>query len=392
MSSVTHPSNNQSERRANAGPLCARCGCTEPWGESSWCPKCGYYPVVETAEEDRMGWRAEVAAEASAEEEVEPNLLNCIPGWMWIMVAGSSSIFIASVMARKFFETTSDHQSYWAWTELLVGAGAAFIAHVWAAIVAKKIDDRLNVSDVIVNWMAVWQPTITKLPASVPRLWMFVWGHTAVICSLFIIGGHDTSMFFRQGPVEDTEVLPDVVGAVAAAAKSQSTEEESIEDALHKIGDPEEMLAAEAAKMEDEARKQEAPALPQIFCAVFGLRVDRRGTPTHFLLCGQTRGELQYVGTVSAKSLSRETLRSVTARLAKTNQRRPVVRTIHSGIWVAPKVTMRIEYASLAADGTLLAPRIVSVEPEEWETKQSDIDALEKATQIPDPSALLNLF
>ena len=332
---------------------------------SSWCPACGYYPVVETAEDDRMAWRQEsVAVDSLAEDQAEPNFLNCIPLWLWAAVGGVVTIFGVSVAAGKHFQDVDQNQSFWAWTELITGFAVAVIAHGYAAWIAKKSDDRLNFSDVLLNWMAVWQPTITRLPNGAPRIWAFVWGLTAMACSLFIVGGHDTSMFFKDQYEEPKSMLPDVVNAVAGAAKAKSKKAESLEDALKGIGDPEKMLPDGVT--DGEGIEEQKPADPELICAVFGVKVDRRGKPTHFLLCGRSREQMQYVATIKADSLDRTTLKSVIQRLARTNQSRPAVPTSYTAIWVQPKVAFRVGYASIASDGTLARPKVTVVEQADW--------------------------
>lgn len=360
---------------------CSRCGSTEPWGMSSWCPTCGYYPVVESADEDRMAWRSEVAAGEQFEDSQEAtNLLNCIPPWLWVAVAGVMVIFGSSIAAAKKFSVVDDNQSFWAWTELLTGFGIAVAAHGWAAFIAKKSDDRLTFSDVLLNWMAVWQPTITRLPSSAPRIWMFAWGITAMLCSLFVIGGHDTSMFFKQEYEEPESVLPDVVNAVAGAAKKKARKAGSLEEALRGVGNPEEMLPDGVPDGEglDEALK---PAGPELICAIFGVKVDRRGQPTHFLLCGRSKEQMQYVATVKADTLDRPTLKSVIQRLARTNQSRPAVPTAFSAIWVQPKIAMRVEYASIAGDGTLARPKVKVVEQSDWDPNKTQSAAAASSGQ-----------
>ncbi len=322
---------------------------------ASWCPKCGYYPSLESEDIDRMPWRN--AATAPDEEAGSDSLLHALPVWLWVMLGGTLAIFGASVWLSGYFERDNTHQSVYAWAQLIAGAVSALGAHTLAALHARKSDRRLGFTDALVSWVAVWQPTVSVLPKGSRRVCSLVWGVTAVLTAILIIGGQDTSFFFPKIEHKKAE-LPNPASAAAAAAKKNAKEADSLEESLQNVGNPEDF--------EDDGTGTDGlkPGQQEIKAMIFGVQTDRRGAPLRFLLCGTSKTRVQYLATISAETISREELKVLVQRLHRTNRSTPAVTTIHSAVWVEPRVVCRIGYSALAGDGSLVNARFAGLAAE----------------------------
>ena len=60
----------QTTTDSTAAETCPRCHTTQPWGQASWCPCCGYYPAVDGAAAGGASW-ADALPEAPQEQEAD---------------------------------------------------------------------------------------------------------------------------------------------------------------------------------------------------------------------------------------------------------------------------------------------------------------------------------
>ena len=81
------------------GETCPRCHTTSSWGENSWCPDCGYYPIVDAGAAKGESW-SDRLPEVPKEAEDTRTALESIPMWFWGMIAGIVGITLFSVAIR----------------------------------------------------------------------------------------------------------------------------------------------------------------------------------------------------------------------------------------------------------------------------------------------------
>ena len=135
-----------------AGEDCPQCGSDTPWGRSSWCPDCGYFP------------KAGFAGTGVVEEDngPPPTLLSVIPAWVLPTLVGVIAIFISSVVTRFVFHDPLQ-RSLVAITQLLVFTAMAFAVHSRASFLAMKTGK---------SWMAfvnpgeTWASVLTRMPST----------------------------------------------------------------------------------------------------------------------------------------------------------------------------------------------------------------------------------
>ncbi|MEO2019199.1 MAG: hypothetical protein ABGZ53_33100 [Fuerstiella sp.] len=71
---------NPETTEAEATATCIRCQTSEAWGESSWCPVCGYYPAVDGTDVDGKSWADDLPEVPEEEVEDEGSTLQLLPG------------------------------------------------------------------------------------------------------------------------------------------------------------------------------------------------------------------------------------------------------------------------------------------------------------------------
>jgi len=357
---------------------CPQCGSRKSWGQSSWCPDCGHYPTLDGSDGSK-GNSVQIAAEFRDDGEVEPvTLLNAIPVWMWIALGGVGAIFTLSVCLRVYFDKYGGSPSTFSWTALCGGLTAMITAHVLALRYAKTNDARITLSDGLVAWIAVWQPTVATLPGSCRRLWSLIWGGTVCFCAIAITGGMNLDWLLVPGePFYEKKDTGAAIGAIADAAKSQKPDAESMEEALHN-------LAGEAGKDEEQSdasatNAQEPENL--VTATIFGFQANRKGVPIRFLFSGTTRTRRQHIATIATEDLTEDQLKIIVMRLHNTLVRTPATPTYLNGTWVKPLVDCRLEYDSIAANGNLVNPRLYEVFKQNSDANDSGQDGEDDSSE-----------
>lgn len=374
----------------SAQETCPRCHTTEPWGQSSWCPRCNYYPVVDAGADAGQSW-SEDLPETPQEEVDNRTALESIPAWFWGMLAGVIVIAVSSVAIRMSFAEDEETRGMIALTQLVVGLVSMLTAHGIASKLAFATDRRTNFNDVLLSWFNIWQPTIGRLPASFKQVWAAVWGAIAVITATTIIGGIDYSAPFRTHKKPDVKPL-NVIGKVAGAARagaakgkdasmdealgdlaSEVAEAEaamggiedgpakSMEDALAEVGDMDEKLKDMKADLDADGIKslqdaQNRTAERDLECFVYGVVIDSRKAPVGLLFAANTRGEDQHVAELKAEDMPKKKFREIALKLYRAVTREPVVPSNRRAIWVKPVVTCRLKFVDFNEDGELDGP------------------------------------
>ena len=135
-----------------AGEDCPKCGSDTPWGRSSWCPECGYFP--------KAGFEGTGIVEE--DDGPPPTLLSVIPAWVIPTLVGVVAIMIGSVSTRFVYHDALQ-RSLVAITQLLVFTALAMAAHGRASFLTMKTGK---------SWMAVfnpgetWASMLARMPAT----------------------------------------------------------------------------------------------------------------------------------------------------------------------------------------------------------------------------------
>ena len=156
-----------------AGEDCPKCGSDTPWGRSSWCPDCGYFP--------KAGFEGTGIVEE--DDGPPPTLLSVFPAWVLPTLTAAIGIFISSVITRFVFHDALQ-RSLVAMTQLLVFTATAFAVHSRASYIAMQTGK---------GWMAfvnpgeTWAMMLGRMPAT-RRLILLLGCSLSGMGSSFLIG------------------------------------------------------------------------------------------------------------------------------------------------------------------------------------------------------------
>ena len=367
---------------------CVRCHTSQEWGESSWCPACGYYPIVDGTAVDGKSWADDLPDAPEEEVEDDGSTLQSLPAWFWGLLGGVVGITMFSVAIRMLFHDKEDVRGIIALTQLVIGFISVLTAHGLAAKFAMKNDRRVNLNDVLLSWFNVWQPNIQALPATYARIWGLVWGGIAVMTAMTIIGGIDYSAPFRVDDPKKTKTpkASAAVGAITRAAKEAGEddvpldealndlqEEESEEekgrgaggsgrmgDALSELDGVEDQLEelADEALLENGATEQ---ATIELECFIYGVVTDTRNMPASFLFAADVRGRVQHVAEIRVERLPPAKFRQIAVRLQSAVQKQPEVPSQRKAVWVKPIVACRLKFNGFTNAGDLRRPEFDAI-------------------------------
>jgi hypothetical protein len=345
---------------SGSGTTCPRCRATEKWGMSSWCPKCGYYPAVDGKRDNGSSWADELTAPQTEEDtsSEDEGLLSAVPPWMWQMMLGVCGIVGMSLFVKATFDGMEQSPGAWAWAQLIAGMVSLVTAHGLASKFAMSKDRRLNFGDVILAWPSIWQPTVSILPVGNLRICSAIWGATAAVSSMLLIGGHDVGQFFRDkeevAEDEKSNLFGKVVGTATAVAKESGKKASSLEEALKNIGE------GEVVAMVDELANK-LPTDKEMTCRVYGYLKGENGQPIAFFLCTQDSHGFNHVAKVSTEKMTEESINFIALKVVGQERSTPICETDDEAIWVNPIVEGNALYAEKSDAGEYQNVRLVSV-------------------------------
>lgn len=344
-------------QEAAAAETCPRCHTNAEWGENSWCPDCGYYPIVDGKNVEGPSW-ADKLPEALVEDVDNRSALESIPVWFWLMTAGIIGIALGSVGVRIWLADKEVLRGRVALGQLGVGMLSISIAHVIAAKFAMAGDRRISIPDIFLSWFNIWQPTIGKLPDTCRRLLAVVWGMVACVTAVTIIGGIDYGYPFRGHEGADLKPM-NVVNAVASAARAEAAKngqdgkslEEAVQgdelamaaagepmsmaDAIHQMGDMDQKLLNEmdglenlpaddllSAEASDDQLAERLNALPvdengirTVVGNVYGVVTNSRNVPVALLFAIQSKGKWVHLTKVDQRGIPGRTFQRIIQKL-----------------------------------------------------------------------------
>ena len=396
MSTVDIPSSNPA---TDSGPVpgetCPRCHTTQDWGQSSWCPNCSYYPVVDGSGGGGSSWADNLPDMPQEEVADDRSPLEAIPGWFWGMIGGIVGITAFSVTIRLLFPDDDSPRGIIAIAQLTIGLISMAVAHGIASREALKSDRRLNLNDVALSWFNVWQPTIAQLPTTCRRLLAMAWGAFAVLTAVTIIGGIDYSAPFRTHKAPEVKPMK-LIGTVAAAAKAQAGKQppadmaealgdlqsevagmqeaanaqadnlgpQTMEEALSELGNMDEQLTGlgnmDLENMDTEAAMEEMKSIT-MNCFIYGVETDSKNVPKAFLFAANTLGTDQHVARILTSDLDKEDFRTIAVQLYTAIQKAPEIETTREAVWVKPIVTCRLSCFGFDENGELKDPKFQAI-------------------------------
>lgn len=346
------------------GEPCPNCGSREPWGRSSWCPACGYYPALggtslRTAEQVE----ADSAVQGEAWETIHKgpeNLAEAIPQWAWLAVGGTVAILALNIAARFMLPLKPSHRTLCTLLEFTGGFIAAAISHFSAYLFAACKSDKLGPFDFFMKPIEMWKPTFAKMPEGTRRVCGMAWGTTLMFCGLVIMAGFAFDDLFEDWGFIQPE--PEVIFSVTK--KRRSSSEEALESIVSKV------VEVEAA---------EAPELMETRCVILGYTLTDKKELNSLVLGSAPKGRLAYVGLLSQADIPEENRQDIVLSLQELDRLREChVKQgvpIKQAIWVEPKLMCKIEHTSWTTQYRLQQPKflkLVSPEEEEKEKRKKE--------------------
>lgn len=269
-----------------------------------------------------------------------------------MLAAGVFLIFFVSVAVRVATPDDSFGRCAWSSMQLLVGGLTFAGVHCYVFIRASMKNDSYSYWDVIVRPLEVWRPTLRQLPETTRRVWAGMWGLTAALCAVLIIGGIDYGAVtrdwgFRARPKQN--LMKQIKDQMMAAADDAETSADNLGDAVKDFaGDDDAKKKANKKDSDLEMLSAE--------CVVIGYNTNNKtGKISELLLASLVNGKLAYVGAVS-KGISPALEEQLAARLPELGQEKPLVKCNYLAKWVKPVVTCRTSFQSWSEQKMLQRP------------------------------------
>jgi hypothetical protein len=327
---------------------CPHCGAPRPDSHQLICKRCGFYEKLGICVDLDPAEREDAALQLKPEPT---HWWQLVPFWAWIVGAGALAIVGESVAARFLTEPGSTARTVWSLTQLFVGFGVFVTVHLVTYLYAIMEDDRLQMLDVILKPLAVWERTINSLPGTWKRVAAGVWGWLAATLAVSLIGGIPYERLFDWGIKERPK--KNLVQAIAQNAQQTEGGADNLEDAVKDF--------TGEAGVEDEQKALKM--LPPLDCVVLGYVPDidnRTGEVVDiqsFALAAEVKGKLRYVGMVSVLSLPIEERRLLLGQMERARRDRPLVRCDQAARWLEPRFSCRVRYKNWTSTDKLNDPR-----------------------------------
>jgi len=343
----------QESQSSQSQPGCPECGTQEPWGLSSWCPKCGYYPALGKC----VG---QPEQQADVETKSEPQTIwELIPEWGWVLALGVIGALGLSV-AGRFLTQNPAELCLWTLTQASVGALMFLIGHCIAYLYAISKSVEFGMLSIVLNPFKIWRPTISRFPAGVWKLDMAVWGVTLTVGALAIVGGFEFNSLFNDWGVRKTANVNLVSSIVDQAKQHEGDGAEDLEGALNDFaGGSEEDIKEKLTESEGLTG-----TLPEFDCLVVGYTTLSDGRIESVLLASSFNKRLVYAGKINATDIPAEVLEAWQQRLPKLEQFAPFVKVKANGptTWIKPKITVNVASKGWSETNLeLVKPQFVSL-------------------------------
>ena len=335
---------------AGLKPGCPRCGSMQPWGAASWCPDCGFYPGLSPDD----GSASEPQAQAAKEADQNLSVWQRIPKWAYVLFAGEIFLFVESLAIRLITEDGSFERSLW--SVLQCGLGIlAFVSMQVMAFAKGVMKENLTPMDMLARPLAIWEPTLRKLPKGAWKVWLAIWGLSAAILSVAIIGGLRYSVLFEDWGFRQRAKASLMQKLTEAAKNATEKGADNLNEAI-------EDFAGEAEKHvpnPDDLKKKAAKTKKLVECVVIGYQTSgnsKEAEPTILLLAAPQGNRLGYVGSLKLASLPEKQRAEIIERLPKLQRDKPYVRCKLVAQWVNPVLAFKVKFDDWTESKQLLNP------------------------------------
>jgi hypothetical protein len=323
---------------------CPRCDTklTNPEG-LGWCSECGYCHSLE--EEGKTlpdpDEKPETAAKPSPLGVMEfGQLMQKLPSWVWIMIAGLVTVIGLSIAANMLLPDVCLARALWSALQMVLGFCGLVGVQLWAVLRYGSEDDKLGAKDIVLPG-GVWRVVIRRLPASRGALWVGTWCLTAIICGAFIIGGYDYWLeLLKEGKFRRMAAALDRSSEVVASNKEDTAKEIEIPP----------------------GQQPERQGAVQSLCVVIGYQTDLSGNLTSLIVATSAGNNLRYAGIVSEGLTSRQS-KELLRSLSKLTRAEPLIPglSIRGVQWVKPGVFCDVSHIGLDQKGQFKEPKLKEV-------------------------------
>lgn len=206
---------------------CPNCHSLTPWGSSSWCPDCGYYP--------KLG-RAMTPVEIEVNEASEDAATDfSVPAWTLWLAGGLVLITAGSIAVTRLL--SEDMHGGWGRLQLVMGVAVLAVAQARAYLIAARKTDAVPLSAFFFEPFQLWQAVCRQLPSTRWTLYLGSWGFMTSLLAVCVIG-LDLNSLFSQLPQRKARFNPmQAIMQMAAAAQGNALSAGGSEEDLAGMGD-----------------------------------------------------------------------------------------------------------------------------------------------------------
>lgn len=327
-----------------SGKGCPQCGDLTPWGGSSWCPTCGFYPKAGTSVS------ADVLKPAWEEEKLEAGE---IPAWVWTLGAGIAVILAGGLYAR-FYVPADGPQTIVS----LAALGAGFLlyatAYLQAFLAGGSGSDRLTLMDFFLGPVAVWKAAAVKLPGTRWVLCRGAWGVAFAFCGLVVVGGLGWDELeqwtaAKAATQEKFDPLQQAMGAAARRTRSQNGPgPESIDEAMETFV---EEMGADGLQGLGSGAADEVPVMKKQ-CAIVGYTKSVGGELRSVLLASMSAGRPEeFVAKIPVDKIPAAFAARLASLLPELRTSTPSVDCPMQAYWVRPELSCMVSFNEAAGTG-----------------------------------------
>jgi hypothetical protein len=330
-----------------ADVLCPRCGAKLISPESlGWCPKCRYCRTIE--QDAPKVARATNATKASALGATEfMNLVAKLPQWVWVMAAGSAAIALISFASQIVLPPECLPRAIWSTAQLGLGLITLIAAQIWALLVLAPEDDRLGAKDIFFA-VRLWSLTTKRLPEMARQVWIGVWGASAMVCAVLLVGGMSYwTRFYKPERVADKNLI----AAVVAMAQGKNTGKDLI-DSVEDFA-----ASQDLTKKKEDEDDSKPDKRPTIHCLILGYNLGRDKELSELVLGTLQDDRIRYAGRVK-RGFNPEINKELIARLAPLEVPTPLLPDLQfTAVWVKPELFCEVHQSGFDDQGYLKNPK-----------------------------------
>lgn len=368
-------------RSSTAEVTCPDCKTDTPWGDSPWCPKCGYHPKLKR----RIAGAA--ADEQEPEDETPLELIDMIklcPTWIIILSAGVMVVLAGTLTARVQIAHPVARSAV-ALLQVIIGLNVLGIAHVLACMQGARQDDDIGLISLVWAPIRIWKSLCSMLPKGKYILFAGSWSATAILCALLFLGVDTEALIIHYSNAQAKGVSPIktlMSGMSKAAAESGPASlgslEDSIADFAGEIIDESVSGSTDAAdeqtgvgQVTETAADDEGMVKPNIPLdsprneereyVILGYLTNSYGAIRSILLAETSPDftKARFVGKYNVNLKDEKFVRDLQDTLDLYRVKQPAVKTPFFAKWTAPVVVCRIAYNGLTPDGRFDEAEIV---------------------------------